>query len=80
VYEVGDFHRITDIEIVEDGTDQNMVAVWNSESGDEHNATHAGSVAEIVDGQFVTRKSCFQQVDPDLAGILKSEAELHLAE
>jgi len=34
VYEVGDFHRVTDIEIVEDGTDQNMVAVWNSESGD----------------------------------------------
>jgi photosystem II stability/assembly factor-like uncharacterized protein len=34
VYELGDFHRITDIEIIEDGTDQNMVAVWNSESGD----------------------------------------------
>ena len=34
VYEVGDFHRITDIEIIEDGTDQNMVAAWNSESGD----------------------------------------------
>jgi photosystem II stability/assembly factor-like uncharacterized protein len=34
VYEVGDFHRVTDIEIVEDGTDQNMVAAWNSESGD----------------------------------------------
>ena len=34
VYEIGDFHRVTDIEIVEDGTDQNMVAVWNSESGD----------------------------------------------
>jgi photosystem II stability/assembly factor-like uncharacterized protein len=34
VYELGDFHRITDIEIVEDGTDQNMVASWNSESGD----------------------------------------------
>ena len=34
VYEIGDFHRITDIEIIEDGTDQNMVAAWNSESGD----------------------------------------------
>jgi photosystem II stability/assembly factor-like uncharacterized protein len=34
VYELGDFHRITDIEIIEDGTDQNMVAAWNSESGD----------------------------------------------
>ena len=27
-------HRVTDLEIVEDGTDQNMVAAWNSESGD----------------------------------------------
>ena len=34
VYELGDFHKITDIEVVEDGTDQNMVASWNSESGD----------------------------------------------
>jgi len=34
VYEVGDFHRVTDLEIVEDGTDQNMVAAWTSESGD----------------------------------------------
>jgi photosystem II stability/assembly factor-like uncharacterized protein len=34
VYELGDFHRISDIEIVEDGTDQNMVASWSSESGD----------------------------------------------
>jgi photosystem II stability/assembly factor-like uncharacterized protein len=34
VYELGDFHRISDIEIIEDGTDQNMVAAWNSESGD----------------------------------------------
>jgi photosystem II stability/assembly factor-like uncharacterized protein len=34
VYEFGDFHRISDIEIVEDGTDQNMVASWSSESGD----------------------------------------------
>jgi len=34
VYELGDFHTITDIEIIEDSTDQNMVAAWNSESGD----------------------------------------------
>jgi photosystem II stability/assembly factor-like uncharacterized protein len=34
VHEVGDFHRVTDLEIVEDGTDQNMLAAWNSESGD----------------------------------------------
>jgi len=30
----GTIERVTDLEIVEDGTDQNMVAAWNSESGD----------------------------------------------
>jgi photosystem II stability/assembly factor-like uncharacterized protein len=30
----GTIDRVTDLEIVEDGTDQNMVAAWNSESGD----------------------------------------------
>lgn len=34
VYELGDVHRVTDLEIVEDGTDQNMVAAWTSEMGD----------------------------------------------
>ena len=34
VYELGDSHRVTDLEIVEDGTDQNMVAAWTSEMGD----------------------------------------------
>jgi branched-chain amino acid transport system substrate-binding protein len=53
---------------------------WYFGPGDEHNAVHAGSVAEIVDGKFVTRRSCFQQIDPDLAGILKMEKELHLAD
>ena len=33
---------------------------WYFGPGDEHNAIHAGSVAEIKDGTFVTRKSCFQ--------------------
>jgi photosystem II stability/assembly factor-like uncharacterized protein len=45
VYELGDFHRITDIEIVEDGTDQNMVAAWNSESGD-----NVGGALRSTDG------------------------------
>ena len=53
---------------------------WYFGPGDEHNAIHAGSIAEIKDGGFVTRKSCFQAVDPDLAGILKMEKELHLAD
>jgi branched-chain amino acid transport system substrate-binding protein len=53
---------------------------WYFGPGDEHNAVHAGSVAEIVDGKFVTRKSCFPTLDPDLAGILKMEKELHLAD
>jgi len=30
----GTIERVTDLEIIEDGTDQNMVASWNSESGD----------------------------------------------
>jgi photosystem II stability/assembly factor-like uncharacterized protein len=30
----GTSERVTDLEIIEDGTDQNMVAAWNSESGD----------------------------------------------
>jgi photosystem II stability/assembly factor-like uncharacterized protein len=30
----GTTERVTDLEIIEDGTDQNMVAAWNSESGD----------------------------------------------
>jgi photosystem II stability/assembly factor-like uncharacterized protein len=30
----GTIERVTDLEIIEDGTDQNMVAGWNSESGD----------------------------------------------
>ena len=53
---------------------------WYYGPGDEHNAVHAGSVAEIKDGDFVTRKSCFQAVDPDLAGIVKMEKDLHLAD
>ena len=53
---------------------------WYFGPGDEHNAIHAGSVAEIKDGTFVTRKSCFQMIDPDLAGILKMEKNLHLAD
>jgi branched-chain amino acid transport system substrate-binding protein len=53
---------------------------WYFGPGDEHNATHAGSVAEVVDGKFVTRKSCFQMIDPDLAGIVKMEKDLHLAD
>jgi len=30
----GTIERVTDLEIIEDGTDQNMVAAWTSESGD----------------------------------------------
>ena len=35
----GTIDRVTDLEIVEDGTDQNMVAAWNSESGDNIGGT-----------------------------------------
>ena len=53
---------------------------WYFGPGDEHNATHAGSVAEIKDEAFVTRRSCFAVLDPDYAGILKMEKDLHLAD
>jgi branched-chain amino acid transport system substrate-binding protein len=53
---------------------------WYFGPGDEHNAVHSGSVAELKDGAFVTRKSCFQAYDPDLADILKREKDLHLAD
>jgi branched-chain amino acid transport system substrate-binding protein len=53
---------------------------WYFGPGDEHNATHAGSVAEIKDDVFVTRRSCFAVLDPDYAGILKMEKDLHLAD
>jgi photosystem II stability/assembly factor-like uncharacterized protein len=34
VYEIGESDKVTDLEIIEDGTDQNMVAAWTSFSGD----------------------------------------------
>ena len=34
VYEVGESDRVTDLEIIQDGSDQNMVAAWTSFSGD----------------------------------------------
>jgi photosystem II stability/assembly factor-like uncharacterized protein len=34
VYEVGESDKVTDLEIIKDGTNQNMVAVWTSYSGD----------------------------------------------
>jgi len=53
---------------------------WYFGPGDEHNAIHAGSVAEIKGDGFVTRRSCFEAVDPDLANIVKTEKELHLTD
>ena len=72
VYELGDFHRVTDLEIVEDGTDQNMVAVWTSESGD-----NTGGALRSTDGGaswfdsstglpafFLGPRLCASPVDP----------------
>jgi branched-chain amino acid transport system substrate-binding protein len=53
---------------------------WYFGPGDEHNPTHAGSVAEIVGDRFVTKKSCFEVLDPDFANTRKMEKELHLTE
>src|SRR6266478_383412 len=41
----GTIERVTDLEIIEDGTDQNMVASWNSESGD-----NVGGALRSTDG------------------------------
>ena len=41
----GTIERVTDLEIMEDGTDQNMVAAWNSESGD-----NVGGALRSTDG------------------------------
>ena len=53
---------------------------WYFGPGDERNAVHAGSVAEIKGDSFVTKRSCFEAVDPDLAGIVKMEKDLHLTD
>jgi branched-chain amino acid transport system substrate-binding protein len=53
---------------------------WYFGPGDAHNAIHAGTVVEMKNGNFVTRKSCVEVPDGDLAGILKMEKEQHLAD
>jgi branched-chain amino acid transport system substrate-binding protein len=57
-----------------------MCGPWYFGEGDEHNANHAGSVAVIENGKFVTKASCFQIEDPDLANIRKMEAATHVAD
>ena len=57
-----------------------MCGPWYFGKGDEHNANHAGSVAVIQNGKFVTKASCFQIDDPDLANIRKMEAATHVAD
>jgi photosystem II stability/assembly factor-like uncharacterized protein len=47
----GTIERVTDLEIVEDGTDQNMVAAWNSESGD-----NIGGALRSTDGAIERRR------------------------
>ena len=49
----GTFERVTDIEIVEDGTDQNMVAAWTSESGD-----NIGGALRSTDGGASSSREC----------------------
>lgn len=57
-----------------------MCGPWYYGPGDEHNPNHAGSVAVVEKGGFTVKASCFEIDDPDLAGILKREAELKLAQ
>jgi branched-chain amino acid transport system substrate-binding protein len=57
-----------------------MCGPWYFGEGDEHNANHAGSVAVIENGKFVTKAACFQIDDPDLVNIRKMEAATHIAD
>ena len=49
---------------------------WYFGPGSRHNANHAGSVAITSGGKWVTKQSCFQVEDPDLADVLKTEQEI----
>jgi branched-chain amino acid transport system substrate-binding protein len=57
-----------------------MCGPWYFGKGDEHNANHAGSVAVIENGKFVTKAACFEIEDPDLTNIRKMEAATHIAD
>ena len=57
-----------------------MCGPWYFGEGNEHNANHAGSVAVVENGKFVTKASCFEIEDPALANIRKMEAATHVAD
>ena len=57
-----------------------MCGPWYFGPGDEHNPNHRGSVAVVEKGGFVTKASCFENDDPDLANILKNEKAMHLVD
>ena len=42
-------------------------SAWYLARAINRNAIHSSSVAEIVNGSLVTRRSCFEAIDPDLA-------------
>ena len=52
---------------------------WYFGPGAQHVANHAGSVAVIEKGAFVTKASCLELEDPEIADALKLEAEQGLA-
>jgi branched-chain amino acid transport system substrate-binding protein len=49
---------------------------WYFGPGSRHNPNHAGSVAVTSGGKWVTKQSCFEVEDPDLADVLKTEKEI----
>jgi branched-chain amino acid transport system substrate-binding protein len=67
------------IKAVKDFRSDMMCGAYYFGPGLEHNANHAGSVAVVNNGGFETKAHCLEIDDPDLAGIRKTEAELHLA-
>jgi len=49
---------------------------WYFGPGSRHNPNHAGSVAVTSGGKWVTKQTCFEVEDPDLADVLKTEKEI----
>lgn len=52
---------------------------WYFGPGDRHNANHAGSVAVVSGGKWVTKKTCFEIEDPDLVDVLKTEKDIGIS-
>jgi photosystem II stability/assembly factor-like uncharacterized protein len=76
----GTIEKVTDVEIIEDGTDQNMVAAWNSLSGDNiggalHSTDNGASWFDSSTGLpafFRDPRLCASPTDPQSLSIAAS--------